>query len=201
MASTPAQTTHALTTAEIGKLLRQYRGQRSEAIEQLNKLEARRGTAAAEPAILNDHDKAVRQEALRLINGYASADWALPKDVTREQELTITIGAIDLVLDALQQRDIAQTAVEAVEWEKRHLPEWRTLCRDLLLCAVKLQSLEAKAAKMKASRGYFSLPCDLYIGSRPILPINWSSEPLGEVLRAAIGEQIVSQRDISEASK
>ncbi len=195
-----AETTHTMAANEINRLVRQYRDQRQVAVEAMVKHEDGRAAGVPEAPPPTDHDKAVRQRALALVNGYAATDWALPKDVTRIEELRIEISALDMVVAALEDKWTQQTAVESVEWAQRHGGEWNALCRDILLTATRLQALEAKAAKIKAEQGFWTtLPMAQYLGGPSVIGVNWSSDPANTAIQHALREKLITARDLEAA--
>jgi hypothetical protein len=198
MARTPAETTHDLTVAQISRLRAEYAAERRAAIAEMVVIEQRRHAGQPEPPPLSDHAKAARERAAEIINGHAPPGFLqkLLGPASREQELRIQIDAYGLVLDALAQKETVQLAVEAVEWEQRHLPEWRSLCHDIIATALLLRSLEQRAAELKHDRGMFGLPLDAFIGGKSVVGVRWETDPLASVTKAAADAGIITREEI-----
>jgi hypothetical protein len=201
MAQRPAETTaHETMTVEvINRLIRQYRADWQAANAELVDIE-KSGLAEAPP--LSDQAKATRQKALQIINGYAdAADFALPPDTTRQQQLRVTLDALEMVVSALQQKETRQRAIEATAWLDRHGGEWNATRREALLEFERVKALVAKLAKMRDVHGmWVTLPGIEFFGTgQSIFGINWSADPGGAAVRAAIAEGLITARDLEAA--
>src|SRR4051812_47917275 len=135
---------HALTVAEIGRLTGEYTRRRRAATEERAALYAAREAGAPEPDPLTEHDAAVREKALQMLNGYAPSSMRLLPPIPRDEELIIEVAAIDIVLGALSQQELTARATAAAAWIIAYGDAWRQLCRDIILTATRLQAPEAR---------------------------------------------------------
>lgn len=194
----PVTHAHELTVAMIGELVRDYTKQRRAAVDELIQIEKGRHEGQRETPPPTDVEQAVRNRALSLINGFGNADDFLPPAASRAQQLQIEIDALDMVCGSLRARETRQRGVEAAQWLQDHGDEWRRLVRDILLTAVRLQMLEAKAAAMKL--GQIALPLDQHVGTRSVLNVNWSHEPLSRPLHDARAAGIITDAEVEAVS-
>lgn len=199
---TKTHAVHDLTVAEIARLTADYERQRRAATEELAGIFASRQAGQPEPAPLSDGDRAARDMARTMLNGWAPADFAMPSPASPEQQLIVRRDAIDLVLGALRSKEAAALAEEGAIWLIAHGSEWRELCRDILLTADRLRALEAKAVAMRQGLGGavpVTLPLGDFIGTgRSLLGVAWGTDPLSRARTAALAEKVVSARQIED---
>ena len=100
----------------------------------------------------------------------------------------------------LRQRELKQRAVEAAAWAETHADEWTQLVRDIVLTCEKLRALETRAAELPASLRQM-LPLSHLIGPRPVLNVNWMSDPISALRTEALRLGVISARDLAEANK
>ena len=196
------ETVHDLTVAEILALTARYQAERAQFVAEKIDLEAERQAGATEE-VISDFEAATRERALSRLNGYAPSSLKLVKSMTRSAEIDIEIGAIDLVLSALQRKELVASATEAAQWVIQNGPAWRELCRDWLLTAERLHALETRAFAVRQELGGVT-PATLelaeFIGNgRSPLGIRWDSDPLSRVRTAALQAKIITKADLEDA--
>jgi hypothetical protein len=151
------------------------------------------------PTISAD-ERAAREHAKNLLNGSAP-DWlcAPPGVVNRDSELLREQMGIDIALEILSKDELAQRAAEAVAWAEQNAEKWQGLCHEIVLTAVKLKALERTAGELVAQCG------DIFAVRMPLLGIIEGARvfetPIGELIDAALADNLVTKREIREIEK
>lgn len=186
-----------LTVQEINRQVRELNSKRQVATENLAAMYKARLAGQPEERPIDDHTKVVRARAIQMLNGHAASVLQFPHTPTREQELRIEVDAIDLVIKALGHKEIVARAAEAAQWTIDHRAEWVALCREIILTAIRIQSLSERAAAMLAAapEGH-DLPATAWFGNGLTVFRNWDFEnPLQEPVAAAIKANIITMSD------
>jgi hypothetical protein len=190
---------HDLTVREIASLTAEYERQRQAYIAEKIELEA---SGAAEE-VLTDFQATVREHAANLLNGHAPSDLKSLRMMPRVQEINVELGAIGLILEVLQKKELLQEAIEAADWVIANGTQSRALCRDLILTGERLRALEERALAMRAElRGQVPATLELaaFVGNgRSPLAIPWSTDPLSRMRTAALKAEIITEKDLKEA--
>lgn len=156
----------------------------------------------APPRPLTDHDRLVTEHIKNYMNGATPAHLLIPA-VSREAQNRAHIDALDFVSRHLARQEEIAAFDEAQAWVVDNSTQWRALCRDILLTAVRLASLEEKAREMllpiSSVIGVPGLAMATTIGSGfSILGIG---DPLRDMRDEAVKQGIVSESDIRKAEK
>jgi len=135
------------------------------------------------------------------MNGATPPEMLLPPAASREQAIDVEREAIDYVLRTLSSHELLALDREGEQWAAEYASAWKALCKQIVLMAAKLETLEERARKMlESAPGWpiHGLAMGRTIGSgSSILGIG---DPLGEMKQAAIAEGIVSESEIRRAS-
>jgi hypothetical protein len=191
---------HELTVAEISRLTGEYNRRRHECTEQLAALFSAAEAGQPEERPQTGRAEEVRALAVEILNGFAPPGMKRAPPNSRKAQLEVERDAIDLVLAALSTKELAARAEEAAEFAVEHGAEWEALCRDIVLCAVRLGALERRAIEWRQKLGPAvpsSLPMAGFIGTgRSILNVAWGADPLSRVRAAAVEARIVTAKEI-----
>lgn len=192
---------HAMTMAEIGRQGKSHR-ERHQQIEieraALYADSLKNGGTADTPLIDAD-ERAAREHAKHLLNGSAPESLSLPPEITRDRLLLREQRGIEIVLKILDDKELVARAAEAVEWAEAHSGEWRQLCREITLTAVRLDALEQSAQRLIAGcpdLHAVRLPMTVIVNSPSVAEI-----PLDDLKAAAVAEGIVTNSEILKGSK
>ena len=88
-------------------------------------------------------------------------------------------------------------AVEAVRWAEEHDGEWRTLCRDIVLTAVRLDAREDRSHRLLEQCidvSSIRLPMANKIGGRAI-----SETPVSDLTEIALAAGLVTSAEVKKA--
>jgi hypothetical protein len=192
-------TIHALTVAEIVRIdapfaERELQIQNKRA--EIYSTSLKNGGAQSTP-IIDDDEKAALQHAKHLLNGNAPNSLSLPPDITLDKQLYREWRGIKIARKIFADKTLVARATEAVEWAEAHGAQWRFLCRDTTLTAIKLDALERAAQEMIGQcPDIFAvrLPMGNKIGGRAISEI-----PISDLTDAALAEGVVSHAEIRKA--
>jgi hypothetical protein len=189
---------HPSTAAEITRVLRNIADRdvalTSEARQDW--LAQQAGTARSRP--LSDHERRVTGHIQLLMNGSTPQHLLVPA-VSREEQIRAERDAIAFVSKhRSQQLELARSR-EAEQWVSDHDKPWRALCREIVLTAVRLASLEERARKMiEPIEGiWVTMPMGATIGSG--LSLLGIGDPLMDMRTAALKENIVTNTEIKKA--
>ena len=189
-----------LTSAEIARQIRHFSGQRDELTRTLAAIYAARKDGIAEPPPPTDRAKRVHEHAKKLMDGHAGLLPALPEHGA-ESEIWIRRDALDLILSALCKSETEAAATESLAWAIEHADEWKALCRDWILTAIRLEALEARASDMihAVVFGTPGFPFAQFCGGG--LSVDIPGSNLQIATAAAIKERIITTAEAKGASK
>jgi hypothetical protein len=191
---------HALTAAEIDRQIRIHSERRRQIVAERAAMFSnvlKNGTTNDETPVVDADERAAREHAKNLLNGSAPASLALPAEITRDKMLYREQRGIDITLKVLTDQELLARAAEAVAWAEAHADQWRALCREITLTAIKLAALEHSARELIGQCGdAFSvcLPMANLIGGRPI-----SEMPITDLTEAALKQSVVTSAEIRKA--
>jgi hypothetical protein len=191
---------HPTTVAEIRKVRRSLAASENELVEEgresYRALQA--GTAPSRP--LSDHERRVTAHIQKLMNGSTPSHLLMPA-VSRDDQIKAERAAIAFVdRDLARQEELARYS-EAETWVAENDKSWRALCREIVLCATKLASLEERARKfLEPIEGvWVAIPMGATIGSG--LSLLGIGDPLLDMRAAALKEKIVTDAEIRKAEQ
>jgi hypothetical protein len=148
---------------------------------------------------LSDHDRRVTAHIQLMMNGSTPSHLLVPA-VSRDEQIRAELDAIAFVNRELGRKlELAQYR-EAEQYAAEHATEWRALCREIVLAAVRLASLEERARDMLEpirSSWVTGLAMGSSIGSG--LSLLGVGDPLQELRTAALKENIVTNAEIKKA--
>jgi hypothetical protein len=188
---------HELTTAEIGRQL-SVLAERDRQIT--NELADRYKNALKNGGpipIIDADEQAARAHARSLLNGAAPESLSLVPDLNRDKILYREKRGIAIATKILTSKDLVARAVEAVRWAEEHDGEWRTLCRDIVLTAVRLNELEDRSQRLLGQCidvSSIRLPMANLIGGRAI-----SETPISDLTERALAAGVVSSAEVKKA--
>jgi hypothetical protein len=193
------ETIHELTAAEIGRQVRIHSERRVQIVNERAAIysSAMKNGGATPTLIVDDDERAARQHAKNLLNGAAPESLSLPPDITLDKKLYREQRGIDIALKILLDKNLVARATEAVEWAEAHCDEWRALCREIMLTAIKLDALERSASDLIGQCGDIfavRLPMANVIGARSI-----SETPLGDLTETALQQGVITQAEVRKA--
>ncbi|MGY4605763.1 hypothetical protein ACVW16_004175 [Bradyrhizobium sp. USDA 4474] len=157
-----------------------------------------KGSPPPRPA--TDHERRVGEHLQKLMNGATPAHFLTPA-VSRDEQIRAELDAI-----AFAERHWAKQLDDALDREAQqyvdeHEAEWRALCRDITLTAVRLESLEVRAREMLAPIvGRFGLKLAMASTVGSGFSILGVGDPLSDYRAEALQQGIVSNADIKKAS-
>ena len=188
---------HELTTAEIGRQL-SVLAERDRQIT--NELADRYRNALKNGGpipIIDADEQAARAHARSLLNGAAPESLSLVPDLNRDKILYREKRGIAIATKILTSKDLVARAVEAVRWAEEHDGEWRTLARDIVLTAVRLNELEDRSQRLLGQCidvSSIRLPMANIIGGRAI-----SETPTSDLTERALAAGVVTSAEIKKA--
>jgi len=192
-------TIHALTVAEINRQVKIH-VERSQQI--MNERAAMYASAlkngySGDTPVVDADERAAHEHAKSLLNGSAPDSLSLPPEITRDRMLLREQRGIEIVLKILGDKSLVARATEAVEWAEAHGPQWRALCRDLTLTAIKLDALERATQELIGKCPDIfavNLPMGNVVGGRAI-----SETPISDLTETALSQGIVTSAEIRKA--
>lgn len=201
MATKNTETIHELTTAEIGRQTKMYSELRKQVTikRAAAYADALKNGGGADTQVIDADERAAREHAKHLLNGFAPEALSLPPEITRDRILLREERALDIVLRILADKGLAARAVEAVEWAETHSAEWQQLTREITLTAIRLHALEQSAQRLLAGCPdpfAVALPMTVISNSPSIAEI-----PLDDLKGAALAEGLVTHAEIRKAEK
>src|ERR1019366_2419680 len=189
---------HELTTAEIGRQL-SVLAERDRQIT--NELADRYKNALKNGGpipIIDADEQAARAHARSLLNGAAADSLSLLPDLNRDKILYREKRGIAIATKILTSKDLVARAVEAVRWAEEHDGEWRTLARDIVLTAVRLNELEDRSQRLLSQCidvSSIRLPMANIIGGRAI-----SETPISDLTERALAAGVVTSAEVKAKS-
>jgi hypothetical protein len=196
------QTNHPTTVAEIRQARREL-FVRQRALQEEGAASFKAMQAGAPPSRpLSDHERRVTAHIQLLMNGSTPAHLLVPP-VSRDDQIRAELDAIAYVDRDLGRREEDAQEREAQQWVIDHDAQWRGLCREIVLAAVKLASLEERAREMleptqsSPPGSIRGLAMGASVGSG--LSILGIGDPLVDLRTAALKEGIVTNSEIKKA--
>ena len=189
---------HPSTVAEIRQARRELAANvpalMNEGAENYRALQA--GTVPSRP--LGDHEQRVAAHIQKLMNG-STPPGVLAPATTRGDQIRAQLDAIAFVDRELGKQEEHARYREADQWVSDNAKPWRALCREIILTATRLASLEERARKMlePIEGTWVAMPMGATIGSG--LSLLGIGDPLCEMRTAALKEQIVTASEIRKA--
>jgi hypothetical protein len=194
---TSASEIHELTTAEIGRqttvIVERDRQITAELAERYKNALKNGGP----PPMIDADEQAAREHARSLLNGSAPESLSLAPELNRDKILYREKRGIAIALKILASKDLVARAVEAVRWAEEHDGEWRTLCRDIVLTAVRLNELEDRSQRLLGQCidvSSIRLPMANVIGGRAI-----SETPISDLTERALAAGVVTSAEVKKA--
>jgi hypothetical protein len=199
MATKNTETIHALTTAEIGRQVKIHSDRSRQIINERAAMyaSALKNGYSGDTPIVDADERAAREHAKSLLNGSAPESLSLPPEITRDRMLLREQRGIEIVLKILSSKELVARATEAVEWAEAHGAQWRALCRDITLTAIKLDALERASQQMIGQCPDIfavNLPMGNLVGGRAI-----SETPISDLTEAALAQGVVTSAEIRKA--
>jgi hypothetical protein len=185
MKSNSETTIHELTTAEIGR-------QAAVLAERDREI-----TNGGPTPVIDADEQAAREHARSLLNGSAPESLSLAPELNRDKILYREKRGIAIAMKILASKDLVARATEAVQWAEEHSGEWRALCRDIVLAAVRLAALEDSAQRLIeqcVDIHSVRLPMANVIGGRSI-----AETPTIELAEIALAAGVVTPAEIRKA--
>jgi hypothetical protein len=149
---------------------------------------------------LSDHDRRVSAHVELLMNGSTPPHLLVPP-ISRDDQIRAEIDAIDYVSRDLGRRQELAQYREAEQWVLENATAWRALCREIVLAATRLASLEQHARDfLEPIHGSHvgGLAMATTIGRFSLLGIG---EPLQEMQTNAVKDGIVTSAEIRKAQQ
>jgi hypothetical protein len=153
------------------------------------------GTATSRP--LSDHERRVTAHIQLMMNG-STPQHLLTPAISRGEQIRAERDAIAYVQrDLSRQEDLARHS-EAETWVAENDKRWRAVCREIVICATRLASLEERSREMlePIAGVCVALPMATTIARLSLLGIG---DPLLDMRTAALKEQIVTVSEIRKA--
>jgi hypothetical protein len=188
---------HELTTAEIARQSAVLSARRQEIVgERAENYRSALKSGAA--PIVDPDERAARDHAKSLLNGASPPELSLPPEITRDRMLLREQRGIEIALKILSSKDLVARATEAVEWAEEHGAEWKTLCRDIVLAAVRLNEMENRARHLLEQCVDISavqLPMANVIGGRSLC----ETRSISDLAETALAAGVVTSTEIKKA--
>src|SRR5260221_4904703 len=139
---------HELTTAEISRQVTVLAERDREITNELADRYKNALKNGGPTPIIDADEAAAREHARSLLNGSAPESLSLAPELNRDKILYREKRGIAIALKILASKDLVARATEAIEWAEAHGDQWRALCRDIVLTAVRLDALEDSARRL-----------------------------------------------------
>jgi hypothetical protein len=150
---------------------------------------------------LSDHERRVTAHIQLLMNGSTPPHLLMPA-ATRDEQIRSEIDAIDFVERDLGRQEELVLQREAEQWVFEHAAEWRALCREIVLAAVRLAALEDRARAaiepIQSRPSIGGLAMGSSIGSG--LSLLGIGDPLLDLRSQALKEGVVTNAEIRKAA-
>jgi hypothetical protein len=147
----------------------------------------------------SDHDRRVAGHIQHMMNGQTPPSVLVPA-VSRDQQILAEIDAIRFVDRHLGQQEETLLERDAEHYAVEIDGAWRALCREIVLAATKLASLEQRAREMlEPIKWPVPLAMGATIGSG--LSLLGDGDPLHEMRAAALKQNIVTNSELKKAEQ
>jgi hypothetical protein len=193
-----AQEIERLTAAEIARQIKLFRARRDALTKQLAAIFASRGLCE-QP--LPERERLAHESARRMLNGHAAL---LPpiKEGTNEEDVYVERDGCDIAIRALTSQRMERLSIDAAAWAKQHADEWREICRDWLLSAVRFEAAERRAQEFRAQEivsfvPYYSFGIMEFVGVGSELDVRGAT--LEMAVKAALEEKVITPSDLKGA--
>jgi hypothetical protein len=191
---------HALTTAEIGRQVKIHTDRSRQIINERAAMYAHalKNGGRVDTPMVDADERAAREHAKSLLNGSAPESLSLPPEITRDRMLLREQRGIEITLKVLADKTLVARAAEAVGWAEANRGEYRALCREITLTAIRLEAVEARARRLLEGCGDLfavRLPMVIVANSRSI------SDTARRFERRGIGGRRRHSRRNSEGTK
>jgi hypothetical protein len=156
-------------------------------------------SGSAPSRALSDHENRVAAHIKLLMNGSTPPHLLVPP-VSREEQIRAELDAIAFVERDLGRQEMVARHQEAEQWVVGHATEWKSLCREIVLAAVKLARLEERARNMlEPIHGSYvgGLVMAATIGRFSLLGIG---DPLQEMQANALKDGVVTSAELKKAA-
>jgi hypothetical protein len=190
---------HPTTVAEI-RQTRRALFERERALREEGAAAYRATQAGSPPSRpMSDHQLRVAGHIQHLMNGATPPSVLVPA-VSRDQQISAEIAAIAYVDRNLGQQEETLLERDAAQYALEIDGAWRALCREIVLAAVKLASLEQRARDMLEP---IQWPVTLAMGSTigSGLSLLGDGDPLREMRADALKHGIVKNSDIQKVEQ
>jgi hypothetical protein len=188
---------HELTTAEISWQKAILSARYQEILTE--RADDYRKALKSGPTPVADADEvAAREHARHLLNGAAPESLSIPPAIARDRILIREQRGIELAMKILSSKDLVARAAEAVQWAEEHANEWRALCRDIVLTAIRLDALEDSARRLLEQCidvSAIRLPMANTIGGRSIC----ETRSISDLAETALAAGVVTSAEIRKA--
>jgi hypothetical protein len=191
--TTSREEVHAQTVEQIRVLKDQFWAERLEKVAERARLFKARQDGMPSISLLPADEVAAHEYAIQKINGHAPDSMRqLQPSTDLDSRLAIEVRGLDLVLDALGQRELAAMATEAFQRATDGSDEYRAMCRDYLLSAEHTLACERRIANYRQQT--FHGP------GRTLFDRRRGSDPLSRERDAALKAGVITRRRYSEGT-
>ncbi|MGY4499165.1 hypothetical protein ACVWYH_003096 [Bradyrhizobium sp. GM24.11] len=151
------------------------------------------------PRPLTDHEARVREHIKTLLNG-ATPSHLLAPVASRDEQIRAEIDAIRFADRHWGKLEEEAAQREAQQFADDRDSEWRALCREIVLTALKLEAFEARAREMLEPIRGFSVNVAMWRTIGSDLSLLGVGDPLADMRNDALQQGIVSAADVRKAS-
>jgi hypothetical protein len=198
MATKQTDEIHQLTTAEISRQATVLAERDREITNELADRYKNALKNGGPTPIIDADEVAAREHARSLLNGSAPESLSLAPELNRDKILYREKRGIAIALKILSSKDLVARAAEAVQWAEEHANEWRALCRDIVLTAVRLDEMENRARHLLEQCGDIHavrLPMANVIGGRSLC----ETRSISDLAETALAAGVVTLADVKKA--
>jgi hypothetical protein len=148
---------------------------------------------------LSEHERRVATHIQALMNSSTPPHLLVPA-VSRDDQIRAKRDAIAYVQRDLGRKLELALLREAEQWVGDHATAWRALCREIVLAAVRLASLEKRA------RDFLEPICNSHVGGLVMVTtvgrfsLLGSGDPLQELRENALKDGVVTSAEIKKAA-
>ena len=190
---------HPVTVAEFRQTRREL-SEHQRALQDEGAANYRAMTTGSPPSRpLSDHDRRVAGHIQHLLNGKTPPGLLVPA-VSRDEQIRAELDAIAYVDRHLGRQEELALQSEAERYALEHAAEWRALCREIVLAAVRLAALEQRARDLLEPIHWpVTLAMGATIGSG--LSLLGDGDPLFEMRTDALKQGIVNHSELKKAEQ